>query len=62
MCDTILFAILVATRFTVYSRKLLQPTKITGNDVIDDVIITDDIIGRVTHINKHSCDTHKQTI
>ena len=50
-CDTIPFAILVATRFMVYSGKLRQPTKITGNDIIDDIIITDDIIGHVTHIN-----------
>ena len=44
----------------VYSRKLHQPTKITGNDVIDDVIITDDVIGHVTHINKQSRDTIKR--
>ena len=52
--------ILVATRFAVYSGKLHQPTKITGNDIIDDVIITDDIIGHVTHINKHCSDTIKR--
>ena len=39
MCDTNLFLILVASRFVVYSGKLHQPTKITGNDVTDDVII-----------------------
>ena len=38
-CDTNLFIILVASRFAVYSGKLHQPTKITGNDVTDDVII-----------------------
>ena len=31
--------VLVASRFAVYSGKLHQPTKITGNDVTDDVII-----------------------
>ena len=49
--------ILVATCFMVYSRKLHQPT---GNDVIDDIIITDDVIGHVTHINKHCSDTIKR--
>ena len=37
--NTNLFLILVVSRFTVYSGKLHQPTKITGNDVTDDVII-----------------------
>ena len=49
--------ILVASRFAVYSGKLHQPTKITGNDVIDDITIADDIIGHVTHINKQSVNT-----
>ena len=48
-CDTNPFMVLVASRFMVYSGKLHQPTKITRNDIIDDVIITDDIIGHVTH-------------
>ena len=52
--------ILVEPRFEVYSGKLHQPTTITGNDVIDDIIITDDIIGHVTHINKQSGDTIKR--
>ena len=33
---------------------------ITRNDVIDDVIINDDIIGHVTHINKQSGDIIKR--
>ena len=33
---------------------------ITGNDIIDDVTITDDVIGHVTHINKQSGDTIKR--
>ena len=60
--DTIPFAILVATRFAVYSGKLHQPTKITRNDIINDIIITDDVIGHVTHINKQSRDIIKRGI
>ena len=52
--------ILVEPRFVVYSGKLHQPTTITENDIIDDVIITDDVIGHVTHINKQSGDTIKR--
>ena len=52
--------ILVEPCFAVYSRKLHQSTMMTGNDVIDDVIITDDIIGHVTHINKQSWDIIKR--
>ena len=44
----------------VYSGKLHQPTMITRNDVIDDITITDDIIGHVTHINKQSRNTIKR--
>ena len=51
---------LVEPRFTVYSGKPHQSTMITRNDIIDDVIITDDIIGHVTHINKQSRDTIKR--
>ena len=54
-----LFMVLVASRFVVYSGKLHQPTRITGNDITND-IITDDIIGHVTHINKHCSDTIKR--
>ena len=52
--------ILVESHFTVYCRKLHQPTMITGNDVIDDITIADDIIGHVTHINKQSGNTIKR--
>ena len=51
LCDTIPFAILVATHSRYIAGNSHQPTKITGNDIIDDVIITDDVIGHVTHIN-----------
>ena len=51
---------LVATCFTVYSGKLHQPTKITRNDIINDVIIADDVIGHVTNINKQSINTIKR--
>ena len=37
--DTNPFMVLVASRFAVYSGKLHQPTKMTGNDVTDDIII-----------------------
>ena len=52
--------ILVESHFMVYCGKLHQPTMITGNDVIDDVIIADDITGHVTHINKQSGNTIKR--
>ena len=46
--------ILIEPHFTEYSGKLHQPTMITGNDITDDVTMADDVIGHVTHINKHS--------
>ena len=52
--------ILVEPHFAVYSGKLHQPTMITGNDVIDDITIINDVIGHVTHINKQSGDTIKR--
>ena len=48
--------ILVEPRFAVYSGKLHQSTMKTGNDII----MTDDIIGHVTHINKQSGDIIKR--
>ena len=51
---------LVEPCFAVYSRKLHQSTMITRNDVIDDIIITDDVIVHVTHINKQSGDIIKR--
>ena len=60
LCDTNPFIVLGASCFVVYSGKLHQPTKITRNAIIDDVIITDDIIGHVTHINKHCSNTIKR--
>ena len=50
----------VESCFTVYSGKLHQPKMITGNDIIDDVTIADDIMGHVTHINKQSGNTIKR--
>ena len=47
---------LVEPRFVVYSGKIHQSTMITRNDVI----ITDDIISHVTHINKQSEDIIKR--
>ena len=38
-CDTNPLMVLVGSRFAVYSGKLHQPTKITGNDITDDIII-----------------------
>ena len=38
-CDTNPLMALVASRFAVYSGKLHQRTKITGNDITDDIII-----------------------
>ena len=52
--------ILVESRFVVYCGKLHQPTMITRNDIIDDVTITDDVTGHVTHINKQSGNTIKK--
>ena len=52
--------ILVESCFVVYCGKPLQPTMITGNDIIDDVTIADDITGHVTHINKQTGNTTKR--
>ena len=52
--------ILVESRFTVYCGKLHQPTMITGNNIIDDVTIADDVTGHVTHMNKQSGNTIKR--
>ena len=38
-CDMNLFVVLVASRFAVYSGKLHQPTRITGNDITNDIIV-----------------------
>ena len=52
--------ILVESHFMVYCRKLHQPTMITRNDIIDDIIIADDVTGHVTHINRQSGNTIKR--
>ena len=46
--------------FRVYCGKLHQPTTITRNDIIDDVIIADYVTGHVTHINKQLGNTIKR--
>ena len=45
---------MLTPRLAVYCGRFHQPTTITQNDIIDDITITDDVTGHVTHINKQS--------